>query len=344
MGLRAPFCTPAPRPAAGRGCLWGFVFGVYLRDRRVEGMIDTIRLSTTASPTDEQLRWCWLKRENTPAGKLPMDEYYYNVRDCPLRATYRRESRQGTDQLLLEMSLPKVCFGNNWQMIANLPAAVAEADKLLETLHEVLPPLPSIGGMSLSRLDVCYNYSVHELLPFYVQALSKLDYPHRTTVRFNAQTVEFRAKATKSKFYDKHAESRGEAPCGLLRHEITFHRAREIKKALGFDRPVTLHDLNLDLLKYLLDRDLERLGIREKPFATFNGAVGKLLNQFGPNRGGYRYTILSLYQQLEREQICSQLYLQRNTLNRLLAEIRKTGLSLALSESQEPLPPLEVLL
>lgn len=307
-------------------------------------MIDTVRLTTTARPTDEQFRWYWRKREDTPAGKTSHLEYFFNSQTVPIRATYRRESLQGADQLLLEMSLPNVCFGSNWQMIIDIPAAVAEADKLIQALHKVLPPLPSIGEMPLSRLDVCYNYHVDELLPYYVQALSKLDYPHRTTVRFNAETVEFRAKATKSKFYDKHAESKGEAPLGLLRHEITFHRAREIKKALGYEHPVTLNHLSIDLLKYLLERDLERLGIREKPFATFNGAAGRLLYEFGPNRGGYRYTVLSLYQQLERHQLCTELNLNRNTLNRLLSEIRKTGISLALSEAQEPLPPLEVLL
>ncbi len=305
-------------------------------------MIDTVRLSTTGQPTKHQLRWHWRKREDTPAGKSTHVEYYFNREDIPLKATYRLESRQGIDQLLLEMSLPKVCFGNNWQMITDIDHAVEEADKLVECLREILPPLPSIGEMSLSRIDVCYNYSVDALLPYYIQALSRLDYPHRTTVRFNAQTVEFRAKATKSKFYDKYAETRGQSPVGLLRHEITFHRAREIKKALGKESPVTLNDLNMEILQYLLERDLQRLGVLHKTFATVNTAASRMIATFGPNRGGYRFTILNLYQHLERDQLCYELNLERNTLNRLLSEIRKTGISLALSDAQDSLPPLEV--
>lgn len=305
-------------------------------------MIDTARLSTTARPTEQQFTRHWRKREDTQVGKSKQVEYFFNHPDIPIRATYRKESKQGPDQLLLEMSLPKVCFGNNWQMISNIPAAVAEADKLVQALHEALPPLPSVGQVSLSRLDVCYNYEVGPLLPYYIQAFSRLDYPHRTTVSYNSETVEFRAKAVKSKVYDKYAETRGQAPSGLLRHEVTFHRAREIRNALGFTRPVSLNDLTPDLLKYTLQRDLHRLGIFEKSFATYSDVLPLLRRHFTPSQAHYRFVVLSLYQTLERSQICDQLSIDRNTLNRLLAEIRNIGISLALTEHDQPLPPLEV--
>lgn len=315
--------------------------------RRLETLIDTVRLWAQARPTQEQFRWHWQKREVTPARKTPHTEYFFNpdkASGIPLRATYRPESRQGPDQFLIEVSLPRVVFGNNWTLIPDVETATQALDEMIEALS-ALPPLPPSIEMPLSRLDICYNYPVGALLPYYIEALSRLDYPHRTTVRFNAQTVEYRAKCVKSKFYDKHIESARLAPPGLLRHEITFQRAKEIKHALGADHPVTLSDLtNNELLRYFLERDLERLGIRGKTFATVNTAAGRLLAEFGPNRGGYRFTVLSLYQTHERSQVCELLNLDRNTLNRLLAEIRKTGISLALSEDSEPLPPLEVYL
>lgn len=315
--------------------------------RRLDALIDTVRLSARARPDKEQLRWYWQKREVTPARRTPHTEYFFNpdkASGLPLRATYRPESRQGPDQLLIEVSLPKVVFGNNWTLIPNVGSATRALDEMIEALP-ALPALPPSLEMSLSRLDVCYNYAVGELLPYYLEALSRLDYPHRTTVRFNAQTVEYRAKSVKSKFYDKHTESACQAPPGLLRHEITFQRAREIRQALAADRLVTLGDLtNNELLRYFLERDLHRLGVFHKPFATLNTAAARLLAEFGPNRGGYRYTLLSLYQHLSKEQIMLELGMTRNALNRLLAEIRRSGIALALSEASEELPPLEVYL
>jgi len=309
-------------------------------------MIDTVRLSTTAKPTSEQIRWHWRKREDTPARQTSLTQYYYNPeRDSgiPLRATYRPESRQGHDQFLLEFSMPRILYGCNWPLISDIATAVVAADDLIKAL-DALPDLPSTAEMSLSRLDICYNYEVGSLIPYYIQALARLDYPHRTTCQFNAETVEFRAKSVKCKFYDKCAESKCEAPAGLLRHEITMHNARQVKNALGFNKPVTLADLTFPMLQHQLETDLQRLGIFGKPFATVNIAAERLIAKYGPGRGGYRFTILTMYQDRERGQICGQLPISRNTLNRYLSDIRKAGLPLALSDADHPLPPLQVIL
>jgi len=310
-------------------------------------VIDTVRLNTTGRPTDEQFRWYWRKREDTPARETKRTTYFFNPdhkSGIVVNATYRPQAHEGPDQLLLVMSLPKVVFGNNWTLLFDLGAAVQAADDMLRSLSRIFPPLPSIADMVVSRLDACYNYPVGDLLPYYIAGLGVLDHPHRTRVQYKAETVEFVAKTVKSKFYDKHAESKRQSPPGLLRHEVTLHKTRAIKEALGLDKPLRFSDLTADLLKYLLERDQHRLGIFEKSFASVNRVARKLVQEFGPNRGGYRYMVLNLYQRLERAQICEELSIDRNTLNRLLAEIRKTGISLALSENDEPLPPLEVVL
>ena len=306
-------------------------------------MLDTVRLLTRAQPTAEQLTW-WNRHEtNTPAGKCYL-EYYFNPSadtGIPIRATYRPESITGPHLFVLEMSLPHVLFGNNWQLVLDIDAAITAADRIIASV-DAFPPLPSVAHMTISRLDICYNYQVGTHLAAYIEALSRLDYPHRTTVRFDTQTVEFRCKSVKCKFYDKHAETLGQSPPGILRHEITLQRARTIRTVLGFTQPTTLADLSLPLLVLPLQRDLHRLSIYNTPFATHNQAAATLTEHYGPNRGAYRFMALVLFQALDRNQIAAELGITRGSVNQLLSDVRKAGLSLSLSDSNQPLPPLQV--
>ena len=258
-----------------------------------------------------------------------------------LRATYRPKSYTGLHLLTIELSLPKLLLGNNWQMLWDIPSGIVALDALLAACP-ALPALPSVADMTLSRLDVCYNYQVGENLPHYIAALARLDYPRRTTVRFNTQTVEFRCKSVKCKFYDKHAETLGQSPPGILRHEITLPRARAIRTALSFPQPATLADLTLRLLALLLQRDLHHLSIYNTPFATHNQAAATLTQQYGRNRGAYRFMALALFQTLDRNHIAAALGIKRGSVSELLSDVRKAGLSLSLSDNNQPLSPLRV--
>jgi len=308
-------------------------------------MIDTIRLLTRAQPTAEQLIW-WNRHEtNTPAGKCYL-EYYFNPSadtGIPIRATYRPESITGPHLFVLEMSLPHVLFGNNWQLVLDIEAAITAADRIIASV-DAFPPLPSVAHMTISRLDVCYNYSLGDLLPHYLNALARLHYARRDSARFNAETVEFRAQSVKSKFYDKHAETNGEAPPGLLRHEVTLHRAGKVKWALGFERPVTLHDLHPHMLKQVLEDDLDRLGIRNLPFRTSLNAAQALIDMYGPIGGPRRFGVLTMYQQFGPEQIADMLGITQAAVTRVLADVRKAGMSTALTDTEIDLSPLTITL
>lgn len=309
-------------------------------------MIDTVRLTCGTKPSAEQLAYYWEKNERTRGEEAGKVEYHYNPRGVaaePFRATYRPKALQGHDQFLLEASLPKVVFGNNWTVLTDLQAAISRLDAILQACR-AMPELMSVGEMSLSRLDACCQYPVGDLLPYYIEALAKLEYPHRTTVRFNDQTVEFRAKSVKCKFYDKHAETQGEAPPGLLRHEATFHKARTIKQALGTKKPVPLGTVTSDMIATILGTDLHRLGIHGCPFATVVRAAEHLVTTYGPNVGGYRFTLLQVLQTVTRAELAKRFGVSRSTVCRCLSDIRKAGIPLALSDAEEPLPPLEVAL
>ncbi len=308
-------------------------------------MIDTVRLLTRAQPTAEQLIW-WNRHEtNTPAGKCYL-EYYFNPSadtGIPIRATYRPESITGPHLFVLEMSLPHILFGNNWQLVLDIEAAITAADRIIASI-DAFPALPSVAHMTISRLDICCNYQVGTHLAAYIEALSRLDYPHRTTVRFDTQTVEFRCKSVKCKFYDKHAETLGQSPPGILRHEITLQRASKVRSALGFERPVTLRDLHPHMLKKVLEDDLDRLGILNRPFRTKLNAAHALIDKYGPIRGPRLFGVLIMYQQFGPDQIADILGITEATVTRLLADVRKANMSTALTDTETDLPPLTITL
>ncbi len=121
-------------------------------------MIDSVRLLTRAQPTAEHLIW-WNRHEtHKPSGECRL-EYYFNPSahtGIPIRATYRPESIIGPHLFLLEMSLPRILFGSNWQLVLDIEAAITAADRIIASV-EAFPALPSVAHMTISRLDVCYN-------------------------------------------------------------------------------------------------------------------------------------------------------------------------------------------
>ncbi|MEI6502868.1 MAG: hypothetical protein WCP21_17800 [Armatimonadota bacterium] len=284
-------------------------------------MLDTVRLICRATPTREQLQTYWRRREETQAAEAAKCEYYYNPKkDDPVqvRGTYRPITREGLralktskqlsaerqktleDQFTLEFSLPKLVFGNNHQMIFDLTAAIEIADLKIAQVP-AFAPLPSIADMVVSRLDVCYNYFVGPLLPDYITALAVPDYPHRDKVKINAETVEFRAKSVKCKFYDKFSECQEEEARGILRQETTLHRASAVKAALRKRRgTIHLKDITPDICKAILEQYLRRLGILGQPLGNFDAAELTLVAAYGPSRASRLLHILDKYQRSGR--------------------------------------------
>ena len=140
-------------------------------------MIDTIRVKCHARPTDNDLLWYWRKRESTTIKTATTTEYFFHPTPdsgIPFHGSYRPTSRDGDDLLLLEMSLPKVMYGNNWTMLTDIEAAIKAADEGLQATQGI-PELPcSIAHMPVSRFDPCYNHQVGSLVPHCVKALAEL--------------------------------------------------------------------------------------------------------------------------------------------------------------------------
>jgi hypothetical protein len=312
--------------------------------KEVETMIDTLRLLTRAEPTQEQLLSYWRRQEtNTPGGQTSL-KYIYNrpkQHPHPLRATYRPLSLNGPRQLSLEFSLPKILIGKNWELVWDLPPTVQYLDAIFAAC-EAFPPLTSVAQMTVSRLDICYNHDVGQHLTDYIQAFSRLRHSRRDTVTFNAETAEFRDKSTKWKFYDKHAETKGEAPAGMLRQETTLTRAASVKRALGTKKPVLYGDLTLEKLKAVLDNNLDALGLAERCLMAPPHVSQMLTLSYGRTKGPHLFGIWTMAQTMSAAEIAEQLHITRNTVNRHLADIRKANVILAAPPTDEPLPPLTI--
>lgn len=307
-------------------------------------MVDTVRLLVGAEPTEDQLHDFWTRHQTAKPGAEPQVKYHYNPEPeagiLP-RYTYRPKSHAGAPQISLELSLPKLVSGNNWELLTDLGPAIRMLDDILDW-DPAIPPMPPVASTALSRVDLCCHYEVGEDLPHYIDALSRLDYPRRTTIRFNAETVEFRANSIKSKFYDKHTETKGACPPGILRHEITYHRARSIKTAFNTRTSVLLGQITLPEVTRILTSDLQRLGIDARPFASHTVSATRLCGRYGTTVGPRLYGVLCIYQEMGRDEAADRLGITRNALTRLLSQVRDAGIATAITDTAHELPPLQV--
>lgn len=254
-------------------------------------MIDTVVVKFQTEPTEENLPHGWAKSTHTDLERGEVREKYIRNVD-PFKATYYPIDHKGRPLLTIEFSLPKVLYGVNWPMLADIGAAVTKADEMLAA-DPGFPPLPSAGGAEIVRLDACYNHQVGDSLHGYLQALSRLEYRARQTVPFLGTGVEYRCLSGKTKFYDKRRETvelyktdlAAWAPPGTLRQETTFRHTRDVTQALRWVGRPTLNALQPTNVLDILYRDLQHLGILDCRFATREVALQILCGEYGNNKG-----------------------------------------------------------
>ena len=117
-------------------------------------MIDTIRVKFPIRPTEEQLKQWWTMRTTkTQTGEK--NYYIYNpvIRDTTLRFTYIPVAYDGSEMLTLEMSLPKLILGNNYQMLKSIDETIRMANIILPNVPHV--PILDLSEGILIRLDMC---------------------------------------------------------------------------------------------------------------------------------------------------------------------------------------------
>jgi hypothetical protein len=302
-------------------------------------MIDTIRVKFPIYPTDDQLKRWTLRSTKTETGERKV--YIYNpvVDETVLRFTYYPADYSGKPMLTLECSLPKLIFDNNYQMLQSIDGAIKIANMRLEDVPNV--PKLDLGEGILIRLDMCYNHQVGEAVDDYINAMGKLDFPHRRTKYHRHEGVEYRAKHKTTKFYNKEHESGYIEAHGILRQETTWLKPKDIQKFLGKKKP-TLLDVTREQIIQELQSDLERLGLLNNSIANRDTAFETLCNAHGEYAGFYYWALLMNKTQKSRKRITKESEMHPRSIDRKLKKIVETGIPLTLTEREEPLPPLSI--
>jgi hypothetical protein len=303
-------------------------------------MIDTIRVKFPICPTEKDLKTAWtLKSTRTQTGEK--NHFIYNpvLDETTLRFTFIPVDYSGQPLFSLEMSLPKLIFDNNYQMLGSIDGAIKIANMQLDSVPHI-PKLDLAEGI-LIRLDMCYNHQVGEAVDDYINALGKLDYPHRRTKYHRYEGVEYRAKHKTTKFYNKEHESGYIEAHGILRQEITLINGKDIQQLLGKPRP-TLMDVSLEKVAEELKSDLEKLGLLNNSIANRDTAFEKLCDAHGEYAGFYYWALLLNKSHKSRKRIAKESNMHPRSIDRKLRKIVETGVPLTFTDREEPLPPLTI--
>lgn len=302
-------------------------------------MIDTVRVKFPIDPTEEQLKGWIRKTTSSPTGQS--DVYFYNpvINGAMVKFTFRPFDYKGKPILTVEVSLPKLSFGNNYQMIASIDEAIKSGNARLDGIPHI-PKLDLAEGI-LIRLDMCYNHQVGEAVEDYIRAIGNLEYPHRRTKYHRNEGTEFRAKHKTTKFYNKERESGYAEAYGILRQEITLINGKDIQKIFGEKQP-TLMSVSKEKVIESLNDDLEKVGLLGNSIATRNTALKMLCETHGDNAGIYYFGLLMSKMDKSKKQIGKDAGTHPRSLDRKLKKIIDAGMPLTLTDREEPLPPLVI--
>jgi hypothetical protein len=303
-------------------------------------MLDTIRVKFPIYPSDDQLKQGWTTRiTRTQEGERKTFIYNPSVDETVLRFTYYPRDYRGNPMLTLECSLPKLVLENNYRMLGSIDGTIKIANMALASIPHV--PILDLSEGILIRLDLCYNHQVGDAVDDYINALGKLEYPHRRTKHHVHEGVEYRAKRKTTKFYNKEHESGFTEAHGILRQETTMLSPKDIQKFLHTPRP-TLLDVNYEQVADELKGDLQKLGLLNNSIANRDTALNTLCEAQGDDAGIYYFGLLMSKMNKSRKQIKQSMKTHPRSLDRKLKKIVDAGIPLTLTDREEPLPPLDI--
>ena len=313
-------------------------------------MIDTVKLQYNLEIPKEFLRRWVTKSSVEQLTGATSTKHVANIVLNPedpkfkrvmIKATYFEQSYTGEPLVTIELSVPKLVFGNNYQEVFDLDEAAQIIDKtLVETGY--FPDLPSCNEAKLGRLDACYNHVVADDLPHYLKAIAKLEYPHRRAAEFKYQGVQFKSKHNTAKFYDKGVESRRPEAKGLLRQEATIMKTKNIELLFGRKKP-TFGNLSIEMLQDVLEKDLDRLKLKDAEILTTDQMLERICCTFGETKRGLEvYGLYKAREERGKNYLSAISGTNKQKINRRQRQLYDLGIAMATTDGPDCLPPLTI--
>lgn len=206
---------------------------------------------------------------------------------CKMQITFYAQNVTASSKvpsISLEFSVPGVLYGNNLHPIV-------EVDESLNIVSRELRLIPQVPALIMEeglvyRIDVCRNHQVGDLLPYYIDAFSHLKFPHRNTIHYLNQGVQFKADCTSSKYYDKKNESKFPQAYGILRQEVTERNRKKLEE-ITMTQQITINTFTRDCLQEILSNDLRKLHLDDSIIANRDFAIQYLDAVYGSREGDH---------------------------------------------------------
>ena len=311
-------------------------------------MIDTIGIEFESVYIPKNVYSAWTDENHHRIKKYTVSRYgftKYLQNGSSIRYTYYPNLKY--DLLKVEFSLPNLIYGNNVQQISNINEAINTVNTFLPNINGI--PTLDLWAGTLYRLDVCYNFQVNDLVPWYIKALTSLEYPYRRTRPYTSQGVQYQNDQVVLRVYDKARErkdledaSGALAANGYLRIEVELKK-KYLKKLTKCSKP-NLDSISLDWACEVIENEMKKLNLLGNSIGTFDSTLKILREKYGS------WEALALVglthakrQYLTTELLAQDVGLHPNSIGRhIQKKLADNGIPPTLTENSEPLPPLTI--
>ena len=255
---------------------------------------------------------------------------------------------------LITTSLSHALYGHNALMLRSESDIHESASKITLLLRSIFPWLSNINveDLVIGRIDLCCDHQVGHHKQDYLKILQHLTMPYRKTYPFveldfpdhiKLQGVEYRPPKgpNKEMFYDKWLEAKNPVSRDSLRQEKKITSPRNIAHHFGITEPPKLEHITIDKVTQLLERDLDKLGLKDRQITDMRKSSQILIDKYSFTKARPLIGHLTLSQSMTREQMIDKGASER-TIQYYEKLILDTGVSTSTTDEYVTLPPLSI--